>query len=118
MRTWGLHPIVRIGVNPDAQFANPVETGWAIRGQGSPSLPFPLSPFLSRAPRSALRAGGVFPITNGNTVGAQQDFITGWLQGSSPWGRPVDVLPGKYGELYITDDRARYVYRVVYSSAR
>lgn len=55
-----------------------------------------------------------FPITNGTTPGAQQNFITGWLQGSRAWGRPVDVLTGRRGELYITDDRAGYVYRVTY----
>ncbi len=55
-----------------------------------------------------------FPITNGSTPGAQQDFITGWLQGSRAWGRPVDVLVGRRGDLYITDDSAGYVYRVTY----
>lgn len=56
-----------------------------------------------------------FSITNGNTVGPQQNFITGWLQNGSAWGRPVDMLAGKYGELYITDDTAGYIYRVTYS---
>ena len=55
-----------------------------------------------------------FNIQNGNVVGTQQNFITGWLQGRSDWGRPVDLLVGRFGELYITDDSGGRVYRVTY----
>lgn len=42
------------------------------------------------------------------------DFITGWQQGGGAWGRPVDVLPGPDGAVYISDDRAGMIYRVTY----
>jgi glucose/arabinose dehydrogenase len=55
-----------------------------------------------------------FVIQNGKPVGDQHDFITGWLQGGNAWGRPVGILEGKHGELYITDDTGGRVYRVTY----
>lgn len=55
-----------------------------------------------------------FVVRDGNVVGGQQDFITGWLQGGSSWGRPVGFLVGKSGEFYITDDKAGRVYVVTY----
>jgi glucose/arabinose dehydrogenase len=55
-----------------------------------------------------------FAVKDGK-VGGQQDFITGWLQGGNSWGRPVGLLVGKSGELYITDDKAGQVYVVTYS---
>ncbi len=42
------------------------------------------------------------------------DFATGWLSGSSAWGRPVDVAVGPDGKIYVTDDRAGLVYRISY----
>lgn len=42
------------------------------------------------------------------------DFATGWLNGSSAWGRPVDVAVGPDGKVYVTDDRAGLVYRISY----
>lgn len=42
------------------------------------------------------------------------DFATGWLKDKSAWGRPVDVITGPDGALYVTDDRAGLVYRIVY----
>ncbi|TAL20489.1 oxidoreductase [Patescibacteria group bacterium] len=39
------------------------------------------------------------------------DFVTGWRrEGEEAWGRPVDVLEGKNGELFISDDLAGVVY--------
>lgn len=55
-----------------------------------------------------------FVVRDGNVVGGQHDFITGWLKGRGVSGRPVDPLVGKYGELYITDDDGGRVYRVTY----
>ena len=40
------------------------------------------------------------------------DFITGWLQGDSAVGRPVDLLFDDKGALYISDDKAGVIYRV------
>jgi glucose/arabinose dehydrogenase len=42
------------------------------------------------------------------------DFATGWLQGSSHWGRPVDPLTAPDGSLYLSDDTAGVVYRIYY----
>ena len=55
-----------------------------------------------------------FKIQNGNVVGGQKDFITGWYTGGSAWGRPVGILVGRQGELYITDDSGGRVYIVTY----
>lgn len=51
----------------------------------------------------------------GNTVGIS-DFISGWLASGGAWGRPVDVLAGPDGAVYVTDDRAGLVYRITYTS--
>ena len=47
------------------------------------------------------------------------DFATGWLNNDKPnnnqaWGRPVDVIAGPDGALYVSDDRAGYIYRISY----
>jgi glucose/arabinose dehydrogenase len=46
---------------------------------------------------------------------AVEPFITGWLNGKNAWGRPVDVVVGTDGALYVSDDRTGYIYRVSYS---
>lgn len=56
-----------------------------------------------------------FVVQDGQVVGGQRDFITGWLSGGSAWGRPVDVLVGRDGSLFITDDDGGRIYRVTYS---
>lgn len=47
------------------------------------------------------------------------DFATGWLrkQGAqvNSWGRPVDVIVGTDGALYVSDDRAGMIYRITYN---
>jgi glucose/arabinose dehydrogenase len=43
-----------------------------------------------------------------------EDFVTGWLQGGRAWGRPVDVLSGPDGALYVSDDEADCIYRITY----
>lgn len=48
------------------------------------------------------------------------DFATGWLNineqkdSANVWGRPIDVIVGKDGALYVSDDRAGYIYRITY----
>lgn len=58
------------------------------------------------------------PLTEkGEPQGKVEDFITGWLPGESRRnvvGRPVDVIFGPDGALYISDDQAGVVYRVTY----
>ena len=44
--------------------------------------------------------------------GTPQDFAAGWLQGGRAWGRPVDVITGRDGAMYVSDDRAGTIYRI------
>jgi glucose/arabinose dehydrogenase len=44
------------------------------------------------------------------------DFATGWLNNNEAWGRPVDVITGPDGALYVSDDRAGYIYRISYKN--
>jgi glucose/arabinose dehydrogenase len=51
---------------------------------------------------------------NGETPVEVVDFATGWLNNNSAWGRPVDVIAGPDGALYVSDDRADIIYRISY----
>ena len=52
---------------------------------------------------------------DGAAAGPVQDFATGWLDDEkNSWGRPVDVITGADGALYISDDGAGIIYRVDY----
>ena len=48
--------------------------------------------------------------------GRWEDFATGWLQGRRAWGRPVDVLSGPDGALYVSDDTAEVIDRITYGN--
>lgn len=49
-------------------------------------------------------------VENGRAV-ESEDFITGWLtQDREVLGRPVDLIFGPNGELYISDDKAGLIY--------
>jgi glucose/arabinose dehydrogenase len=52
---------------------------------------------------------------NGDAPGPVEDFATGWLRGASSWGRPVDLVSGPDGSLFLSDDAGGRVYRIVYS---
>ena len=45
---------------------------------------------------------------------AIEDFATGWLQGERVRGRPVDLVAGADGALYVSDDHAGSIYRVTF----
>ncbi|MBU4233266.1 MAG: PQQ-dependent sugar dehydrogenase [Proteobacteria bacterium] len=49
----------------------------------------------------------------GNFVDVE-NFITGWLTPPGALGRPVDILITPEGVIFISDDKAGVVYRVVY----
>ena len=49
------------------------------------------------------------------TERAVMDFATGWLGGETSWGRPVDVITGADGSLFVSDDAAGIIYRIFYS---
>lgn len=48
-----------------------------------------------------------------NQILEVSDFITGFLQGSTALGRPVDMTFDQSGSLYISDDKAGAIYKVV-----
>ncbi|MFI5376122.1 MAG: PQQ-dependent sugar dehydrogenase [Candidatus Rokuibacteriota bacterium] len=54
------------------------------------------------------------PFRDGQPAGAPEDFATGWLEGSSAWGRPVDLVVGRDGALYLSDQGAGRIYRITY----
>jgi len=43
-----------------------------------------------------------------------EDFATGWLEGTSAWGRPVDLVVGRDGALYLSDQGAGRIYRITH----
>ena len=43
-----------------------------------------------------------------------EDFATGWLQGNTVLGRPVDVVVADDGSLFVSDDNAGKIYRIYY----
>lgn len=47
----------------------------------------------------------------------ERDFLSGFEAGGDIIGRPVDVVEGSDGAIYISDDYAGAIYRVVYGSA-
>ena len=53
-------------------------------------------------------------MNNGQPAGDVQDFATGWLVGSRAWGRPVDLVTGTDGSLFVSDDSGGDIYRIFY----
>ncbi|MEM7007900.1 MAG: sorbosone dehydrogenase family protein [Thermodesulfobacteriota bacterium] len=43
------------------------------------------------------------------------DFAAGWLTATKKYGRPVDILVGKKGELYVSDDLEGIIYKISYN---
>jgi glucose/arabinose dehydrogenase len=50
--------------------------------------------------------------SKGNYLG-QEDFITGWIKDGKVYGRPVDILVQPGGTIFISDDKAGVIYKVV-----
>jgi len=51
---------------------------------------------------------------HGERASNYRPFATGWLQGESAWGRPVDLLELPDGSLLVSDDAQGAVYRITY----
>lgn len=49
----------------------------------------------------------------GNKITGEEDFLTGFLQGSNALGRPVDLEFDSSGSLYISDDKIGVVYKII-----
>ncbi len=50
----------------------------------------------------------------GKMAQGAQVVISGWLVNGQYWGRPVDVVFGKDGAMYVSDDAGGAVYRVTF----
>lgn len=60
----------------------------------------------------------LFPWGSDGTPGTQIDFVRGWIDTSGTvWGRPVDVVPDRTGNILISDDRSGTIYRLSPTSA-
>jgi glucose/arabinose dehydrogenase len=51
------------------------------------------------------------PLQKGKASGVYEDFMT-FPGGDSTWGRPVGVITGSDGALYVTDDTGNKVWRI------
>jgi glucose/arabinose dehydrogenase len=66
----------------------------------------------NRANRSGYEVVRV-PLEKGHASGVYEDFLTGFVTADGQsWGRPVGVITGKDGALYVTDDGSNSVWRV------
>ncbi len=53
------------------------------------------------------------PLDGSSPTGPVEDFATGWLNtDDSSDGRPVDVIVGADGALYVSDDKGGFIYRI------
>jgi glucose/arabinose dehydrogenase len=50
----------------------------------------------------------------GDTMVPVEDFAVGWLADGSSCGRPVDILTGSDGSLFVSDDAGGRIYRIYY----
>ena len=50
----------------------------------------------------------------GGRIARIEDFATGWREGDRIIGRPVDLVVGRDGSLFVSDDHADRIYRVTY----
>lgn len=51
---------------------------------------------------------------DGDRVVGVENFLTGFIQGNTAQGRPVDIEIGNRGEIYVSDDKAGVVYKLVF----
>jgi glucose/arabinose dehydrogenase len=66
----------------------------------------------NRANRSGYEVVRV-PLDKGHASGVYEDFMTGFVTADGKaWGRPVGVVTGKDGSLYVTDDGSNSVWRI------
>jgi len=56
------------------------------------------------------------PFRDGRPSGPPEDFATGWLEGRTSMGRPVDLMVGRDGALYLSTQDAGRIYRITHRS--
>lgn len=54
----------------------------------------------------------------GNKILSEEDFLTGFLSGNQALARPVDLVFDREGSLYISDDKAGYIFKIVSSNEK
>ncbi len=57
-------------------------------------------------------------LASGGRAAGIEDFLTGFLRGTTTSGRPVHAITGPDGALYVSDDANGVVYRVSYTGPR
>lgn len=57
------------------------------------------------------------PLSDGESAGPVEDFAVGWLNENkdAALGRPVGLAVSPAGDLYVSDDKGGYIYRISYS---
>jgi glucose/arabinose dehydrogenase len=55
------------------------------------------------------------PLDQQGKAGLPEDFLTGFLKDFEHIGRPVDVLTGPKGELFISDDYGGRIFKITYA---
>ncbi len=55
-----------------------------------------------------------YHLDNSGNVLSVSDFLSGWIKGKAADGRPVDIIFGKDGKMYLSDDKAGVVYEINY----
>jgi glucose/arabinose dehydrogenase len=70
----------------------------------------------NRTKKSGYRVTFVSVDEKGASATGYEPFAEGWLQGETPWGRPVDVQILPDGSMLISDDMAGAIYRIAVKS--
>ncbi|HEU4439992.1 MAG TPA: PQQ-dependent sugar dehydrogenase [Methylomirabilota bacterium] len=53
-------------------------------------------------------------VFRGDRPAGIEDFATGWRRDDRVWGRPVDVVTGRDGALYVSDDHGGRIVRIAF----
>lgn len=66
--------------------------------------------------QQGFRLMGVPLTAEGRILGWGIDLVAGWSVDGEPWGEPTDCVVGKDGSLYVSDQRAGCVYRILFNN--
>jgi len=65
--------------------------------------------------QQGFRLMGVPLSEEGRSLGWGVDLVSGWSVEGRPWGEPTDCVVGVDGALYVSDQRAGCIYRLVFN---